>query len=169
MPPVLSVANALASQPTRTQTQVRPFVPHQGKVVFSNGNPAKGINSRSRAKLLKVINETRTGAKLFTIDVAYECVTESPRRHIPADYQAPPTVSKKLHSGVVVNARETQAGNWILVLKDTMRSDRGEAGYTSLRLDGLRSFKVQIEDDGPLAPRPVSDLLDGDTGVIDIV
>src|SRR5579862_4257374 len=131
MPPVSTVANAPASQSTETKT----FVP-QEKVVFANGNPARGINSRQRASLLKVINRTRSGEKLYTVSVKYECVTDSARRHIPADFQLPEGVSLKLHSGVVVNARETQAGNFILVLKDTMRSDRGEPGFTSLRLDG---------------------------------
>lgn len=155
MPPVSSVANAPASQPTEAKV----FKP-QAPVVFTTGNPATGIGGAARAALLKCINRTRSGEKLYTIDVKYECVTDSPRRHAPADYQIPHGVSHKLHSGLVVNARETQAGNWILVLKDTMRSDQGQAGFTSLRLDGLRSFKILTEEDGPLAPRRDADLLD---------
>lgn len=170
MPPVSTVANAPASQPTEAKV-----FKAQPPVVFTTGNPAKGIGGAARAALLKCVNRTRSGEKLYTIDVKYECVTDSPRRHAPADYQIPFGVSHKLHTGVVVNARETQAGNWILVLKDTMRADQGEAGFTSLRLDGLRSFKIVKESDGPLAPRRDADLLDvgtisgAEVGIIDIV
>jgi len=147
----------------------KPFVP-QSPIVFYGGSPAKGLNGRERAALLKVINKTRSGEKTYAIEVTYKRISDGAPRQEGVDFQAPSGVAHNVHQGTVLNARMTQEGNYILLIDDTLRRNLGQTGFTSLRLDGLRSLKVQAETDGPL-PKPkgtprVSSL---DKDLIDII
>lgn len=141
---------AIATAPV--SATAKPFVP-QSPVVFHAGNPAKGLNSKARAKLLKIINKTRTGEKKYVIEVTYKRISHGAPRISGQDFQAPSGVAHNVHQGTVLNARETQEGNWILLIDDTLRRNAGQTGYTSLRLDGLRSLVEQTSVPGPL-PKP---------------
>lgn len=137
----------------------KPFTP-QSRVVFTNGNPAKGLKGNERAKLLKIINQTRSGQKTFVIEVTYKRISHGAPRLNGPDYQAPSGVAHNVHQGMVLNARETQEGNWILLIDDNLRRNAGQSGFTSLRLDGLRSIKEQTALPGPLARRSDAELID---------
>src|SRR5277367_1011052 len=128
----------------------KPFVP-QSRVVFATGNPAKGLKGNERAQLLKIINRTRSGEKTYVIEVTYQRVSHGAPRIAGEDFQAPSGVAHNVHQGTVLNARETQEGNWILLIDDTLRRNAGQTGFTSLRLDGLRSLVEQKSVPGPLA------------------
>lgn len=130
----------------------KPFVP-QSPVIFVNGNPAKGLKGNERAQLLMIINKTRSGEKTYVIEVTYQRVSRGAPRIAGEDFQAPSGVAHNIHQGTVLNARETQEGNWILLIDDNLRRNAGEIGFTSLRLDGLRKLTLQATKPGPL-PKP---------------
>jgi hypothetical protein len=136
----------------------RTFIP-QSQVIFDGGNPATKLRGNEKASLLRVINKTRSGENLFTVELTYDKQTEAPNRNAPDDFQIPSGVSSKLHLGVVVNARKSQEGNWFLTLSDSLRQNRGVNGYTSVRLSGIRSFKVLTCDPGPLSKDRIIDII----------
>ena len=89
---------------TETKTvKSKPFIP-QSPVIFFGGNPAKGITSREKALLLKVFNKTRTGEKVYTVEILYEKQTDAAPRVEGPDYQAPTGISPKVHMGQVIKA-----------------------------------------------------------------
>lgn len=124
------------------------FVP-QDKLVLV-GNPARKLSPRDRARLLKVINQTRTGKAHFTVEVTYDKQTDAAPRIQGQDFQAPTGISTKVHVGLVVKAALSKEGHFYITVKDSLRENRGQAGFTAMRLEGLRSFKILTEDAGPL-------------------
>jgi len=126
----------------------KPFLPKPTLVL--DGNPARKLPSRDRARLLKIINQTRTGKAHFTVEVVYDKQTDAPPRIAGEDYQAPTGVSSKVHVGLVVKADRSKDGNFYITVKDSLRDNRGQAGFTAMRVEGIRALKVLTEDAGPL-------------------
>ena len=114
------------------------------------GNPARKLSSRERAVLLKVINKTRTGKAHFAVEVTYDKVTSVAPRIANEDYQVPAGTSCKLHSGLVVKAEKSKDGAFYITVKDSLRENMGQSGFTAMRLEGIRSLKILKEVEGPL-------------------
>ncbi len=130
-----------------------PFIPMEPLVLI--GNPARKLSPRDRARLLKIVNKTRTGKKHFTVEVTYDKQTDAPARIDPEDYQKPEAVSCKTHLGLVVNAKMSKAGDFFLTVLDSMRQNQGAQGFTSMRLSGIRKLRIITENDGPVPPKPL--------------
>lgn len=132
----------------------------QPPVVFPNGNPATKLKPRERAVLMKVINRTRSGEKTYQVELSYVRQTDAEPRIEPEDFQIPSGVSYNVHMGTVIKAQLSQRGDFFLTLADALRQNRGETGFTSLRLAGLRSFRIVTEDPGPLSNEPkIADII----------
>lgn len=126
---------------TANQPQTKTFEP-KGPVVFTGGNPAKDLTSRERAKLLSVFNQTRKGEKSFVVEVTYVKQTNAENRLAPQDFQPVPGTPRQTHVGLIVKAEKSANGDFYITLADHNRCDAGKIGYTSMRLSGLKSFKV---------------------------
>ena len=118
------------------------------------GNPARKLPSRDRAKLLKIINQTRTGKKHFVIEVDYIKQTDAAPRINGPDNQAPSSLSKRTHVGLLVKAEQAGHGGFYITLLDYMRQDNGRQGFTSMRLEGITRLEEVKATDGPLPPKP---------------
>jgi hypothetical protein len=131
-----------------TQRPKGQFIP-KGKIVLE-GNPARKLSSRDRARLLRVLNATREGRAHFVVELTYDKQTDAdPRRNGP-DFQAPAGVSLKSHIGLLVKAEKSKEGHFYVTIKDSLRTNQGQIGFTSMRLEGIRSFKIVTETPGPL-------------------
>lgn len=130
----------------------RTFIPKPGLVL--EGNPARKLSSRDRARLLKVFNQTRTGKAHFVVEVAYDKQTDAKPRINGSDYQAPSSQSCKTHIGLVTKADRSREGNYYITVLDSARANMGQSGWTNLRLAGIKSLKVVTSAVGPVPPKP---------------
>lgn len=141
-------------KPVPVPSGPKPFEP-KPKVVFTNGNPSKKLNSRDRLRILKIFNQTRTGKRHFTVEILYDKQTDAkPRIHGP-DFQAPTGISMTHHLGLVCKAEISKEGKFYITLIDSLRQNRGKVGFSSLRLEGIKSLKIITENDGPVPPKPI--------------
>jgi hypothetical protein len=166
-----SEASPLREAPGSKTGKDKVFIP-QSPVSFTGGNPAKMLSTQDRAKLLMIFNDTRKGAKTYTVEITYIKQTESEPRIEGADYQTPSGVSPRVHMGQVINAKLSQFGNWYIVLADTLRANQGEQGYSTLRLTGIKSLKVHAVKPGPAvkdAPSPLEGAFQAITPVTEAI
>jgi len=132
---------------------VKPKLFQSKPALVLTGNPARKLSSRNRCRLLKVFNQTRTGRKHFTVEIDYEKQTDADNRMHPEDFQAPSGIPMTRHVGLVCKSEISQEGKFYITLVDSMRQNRGKQGYTSIRLEGIKSLKIITENDGPVPPK----------------
>lgn len=129
-----------------------PFIPQERLVL--EGNPARKLNSRDRARLLKIVNQTRSGKAHFEIEIDYNKQTDAAPRIKGKDYQAPSVVSTMTHFGLVTSAKHCKNGGYIINVLDVLRQNKGQPSFTSIRLEGIKRLKIVSENKGPVPPKP---------------
>lgn len=111
------------------------------------------------SKLLEVINGVRSGEAQYVVTTTYDKCTKAKPRIEGTHYQALPGTTCKLHTGTVVAAPTNKKGEVYLRIRDAARApvpgevavEGEEAGWTCVKLEGLKSFKVLAKQDGPVA------------------
>lgn len=123
----------------------KPFAPLAPVAVLV----APGLSQREAATLLECVNAVRSGEAQFLVAVTYHKVTKAKPRIAGQHYQPLPGVEPIFHEGTLVAAPDNKKHETYLLVKDAARApvvgedeEEEAAGWTALKLTGLKSFRV---------------------------
>lgn len=126
------------------------------------------LTATESSKLLDAINAVRAGEKVYTVRLTQRKLRKPDgsykhgRKRVPGvDYVPDPALAPDAHEGLLYAAPTNKRGEVYLRLRDGARrpvdlaEGADEFGFTCATMEGLRSFRILAEFDGPLAaPKP---------------
>ena len=112
---------------------------------------APNLTPKESAALLAAINGVRSGVHQYSVTVTYDKIGKGKPRIAGEHYEPLPGVTNKCHTGTLVAAPTNKKGEVYLRIRDAARApipgatqnpDEDEAGWTAIKLIGLKSFRV---------------------------